>query len=368
MLELKNISKYFGKSRALNGLNMKVEKGELFGFIGPNGAGKTTTMKIISGILIPDSGDLYFAGKEVRNNKNMLKGRIGYMPDFFGVYDNLTVLEYMEFFASLYNIDKKPAAKRIDELLELVSLSNRKAELVDELSRGMKQKLCLARTMVHQPEILVLDEPASGMEPSARIDLKTILKHLSENGATIIISSHILSELSELCDNIGIIIRGEMVIQGRKEEVIMKQKSMQPLIIRITEGVDTAVKILKSHPLTSKIAKEAGEHVNAVDYVNAGEYDNAGGHVNAGKHINTGKYINTEKYINTDKYINTGKYVNTGFNNIAGAASISLQFLGEEEEEIELLSRLIYAGVKVLAFKREESDLESIFLELTKNY
>lgn len=317
MLELKNITKHFGKLVALNGLDMSVKKGSLFGFIGPNGAGKTTTMKIISGILKPDSGEIYFNGdelgsNELKKNKAFLKDKIGYMPDFFGVYDNLTVFEYMEFFASLYYIDKNESVKRIDELLELVHLLDRKDELVDGLSRGMKQRLCLARTMVHKPDLLILDEPASGMEPASRIEIKQLLKQLCEDGTTIIISSHILSELSELCNNIGIIINGRMIMQGTKEEVIMKQKSLQPMIVKVLEGAETAVRIFKHHPLISKIAIEAGE------------------------------------------------------NNAAKVSSISIQFLGKEEEEASLLNQLIYAGVKILSYRREEGDLESIFMELTK--
>lgn len=313
MLEIKNLTKFFGNSRAVDGLNLEIGRGELFGFVGPNGAGKTTTMKIIAGILTPDSGEMRLDGQEILRKPGLLKAKIGYMPDFFGVYDNLTVKEYMEFYSDIYKIEKKEAARHNYELLELVGLRERSNDFVDDLSRGMKQRLCLARTMVHKPELLILDEPASGMEPRARMDMKDILKRLSGEKKTILISSHVLSELAEMCTNIGIIEKGVMVMQGSMEDIIVKQREMQPLIIRVMEGTKTAIKILKADSFVTNIVSD----LSTADGLSSG--------------------------------------------------SISIHFSGKDKEEAELLTALIDGGVRVLSFRREEGNLEALFLELTKH-
>ena len=172
MLVIKNLEKSYGNFKALNGLNLEIEKGEIFGFIGPNGAGKSTTMKIVSGLLSPDSGEVYVDGIDAIKNNKELKDKIGYMPDFFGVYDNLRAIEYLEFYASIYGIVGEEARKLSMDLLELVNLQDKWDANVDGLSRGMKQRLCLARCLVHNPELLILDEPASGMDPRARFEMK----------------------------------------------------------------------------------------------------------------------------------------------------------------------------------------------------
>lgn len=198
MLKIKGLVKKYGRFTAVNDLNLNVPKGEIYGFVGPNGAGKTTTMKIICGLMAADSGEVYVNDIDVINNGRKAKEVIGYMPDFFGVYDNLKVTEYLDFYASIYKINAKDRKKICDDLLELVDLQDKRDAYVDSLSRGMKQRLCLARSLVHNPELLVLDEPASGMDPRARVEMKEILRTLKDMGKTIIISSHILPELSEL--------------------------------------------------------------------------------------------------------------------------------------------------------------------------
>lgn len=304
MLKLKKLTKFYGKASALKDFSMTVEQGELFGFVGPNGAGKTTTMKIIAGLLMPDSGQMFIHGEDALANPCIRKDKIGYMPDFFGVYDNLKVLEYMEFYTDIYGFTKKNGRKKIDELLERVGLLDRKEEYVDELSRGTKQKLCLARTMIHEPDLLVLDEPASGMEPRARIEMKEILKQLCAEGKTILISSHILTELSEMCTHIGIIEKGTLIMQGSIKEIKRQQKAMSPIIIQLIGEAEAAVHILKKHPMVSNLASRSG--------------------------------------------------------------CISFSFSGGKEEEAELLSILINSGAKISAFKREEGSLEALFLQLTK--
>ena len=189
MLEIKGLVKRFGSFTAVNGLDMKVEKGSIFGFVGPNGAGKTTTMKIMCGLLKADSGNIFVDRSDILKKSSDIRERIGYMPDFFGVYDDLKVKEYMDFYEGAYYIPYAQRGAITDRLLDMVNLADKKEVYVDSLSRGMKQRLCLARSLVHDPDILVLDEPASGLDPRARMEMKNILKRLSDDGKTIIISS-----------------------------------------------------------------------------------------------------------------------------------------------------------------------------------
>ncbi|MBS6501398.1 MULTISPECIES: ABC transporter ATP-binding protein [Clostridium] len=259
MLVIKNLEKSYGKFKALNGLNLEIEKGEIFGFIGPNGAGKSTTMKIVSGLLSPDSGEVYVDGIDAIKNNKALKDKIGYMPDFFGVYDNLRAIEYLEFYASIYGIVGEEARKLSMDLLELVNLQDKWDANVDGLSRGMKQRLCLARCLVHNPELLILDEPASGMDPRARFEMKGILKNLKEMGKTIIVSSHILSELGEICTRIGIIKNGSIVCEGTVEEVMLRASGTAPINITVMENPEKAIEVLKQIPDVKEISLDGNK-------------------------------------------------------------------------------------------------------------
>ncbi|WP_418222688.1 ABC transporter ATP-binding protein [Clostridium isatidis] len=256
MLVIKNLEKSYGKFKALKGVNLEIEKGEIFGFIGPNGAGKSTTMKIVSGLLSPDSGEVYVDGIDAIKENKLLKEKIGYMPDFFGVYDNLMAIEYLEFYASIYGIVGGEAKKLSMDLLELVNLSDKYDAYVDGLSRGMKQRLCLARCLVHNPELLILDEPASGMDPKSRYEMKGILKNLKSMGKTIIISSHILSELGEICSKVGIIQNGKMVCQGTVDEVTLLARGSAPVTITVIDEIDRAIKIIKEAPNVKNISAD----------------------------------------------------------------------------------------------------------------
>ncbi len=259
MLVIKNLEKSYGSFKALKGLNLEIEKGEIFGFIGPNGAGKSTTMKIVSGLLSPDSGEVYVDGIDAIKNNRKLKDKIGYMPDFFGVYDNLKAIEYLEFYASIYGIVGDEARKLSMDLLELVNLQDKWDSNVDGLSRGMKQRLCLARCLVHNPELLILDEPASGMDPRARFEMKGILKNLKEMGKTIIVSSHILSELGEICTRIGIIKNGAIVCEGTVEEVMLMASGTAPINITVMDKVDESIAILKEIPEVKEISIDSNK-------------------------------------------------------------------------------------------------------------
>lgn len=253
MLEIKNLHKRYGKFYAVNDLNLSIQEGEIFGFVGPNGAGKSTTMKIICGLITATSGDVMVDGVDALRHNNKIKEKIGYMPDFFGVYDDLKVDEYLDFYASIYKIKDANRHKTISDLLELVDLGHKRDAYVDNLSRGMKQRLCLARSLIHNPKLLILDEPASGLDPRARVEMKAILKNLKDMGKTILISSHILSELAEMCTSIGIIDNGKIVISGTVSEIMQQIYSKKLIKIKVNDKLEEAVMILKEFPFIDKI-------------------------------------------------------------------------------------------------------------------
>lgn len=264
MLKIKNLTKKYGKFTAVDDLALNVPDGEIFGFVGPNGAGKTTTMKIICGLMAANSGEVYVDDIDAIKKAREAKEIIGYMPDFFGVYDDLKVNEYLDFYASIYNIKPKERKKITDDLLELVDLTDKREVYVDSLSRGMKQRLCLARSLVHNPRLLVLDEPASGMDPRARVEMKEILRSLKGLGKTIIISSHILSELSELCTSIGIIDRGKLVIEGKVSDIMQQVYSKKLIKVRVKDRMEDALRVMQEFPTV--ISTNTGENYIEVGF------------------------------------------------------------------------------------------------------
>jgi ABC-2 type transport system ATP-binding protein len=253
MLQVKNLVKKYGKFTAVDHLNMEIGEGHIFGFVGANGAGKTTTMKIIAGLLQPTSGEILVDDVDILSMAREIKKKIGYMPDFFGVYDDLKVDEYMNFYSGIYGIPYRERKGIADQLLELVDLSHKRDFYVDTLSRGMKQRLCLARSMIHDPKLLILDEPASGLDPRARVEMKNILRELKNMGKTILISSHILSELAELCTVIGIINGGKMSACGTVEEITAKLASTGKLNIKVRDRMEDAIRLLQEQPCISGI-------------------------------------------------------------------------------------------------------------------
>ncbi len=260
MLEIQNLTKSFGRFKALSNLSLTVKDGELFGFVGANGAGKTTTMKICVGLEKADSGSVKIDGTEVLDRKGLssLRGKVGYVPDFFGVYADLTASEYLHFFAGAYNIWGKEADTLTDNLLELVNLTSKADTQVDSLSRGMKQKLCVARALVQNPKILFLDEPASGLDPKARHELKEILKNLSAMGKTIIISSHILPELIEMCSSIGIIDHGEIKFNGSIEDALALSSGGEYIEITFSGDPGRAMSLIRECPFVTNAELRAG--------------------------------------------------------------------------------------------------------------
>jgi len=220
MIETRDLTKVYGDLYALNRLTLKLDKGDVYGFIGPNGAGKTTTMRILATLLNPTWGEATVCGYSIYNNAKEIRRVIGYMPDFFGVYDDMKVIEYLEFFAAAYRIKGPERKKKCEQVLELVDLGYKRDALVTSLSRGMTQRLGLARVLLHEPQVLLLDEPASGLDPRARIEMRGLLKELRKMGKTILVSSHILPELADICNKIGIIERGKLLFDGDVQAAI----------------------------------------------------------------------------------------------------------------------------------------------------
>jgi|LGOV01.1.fsa_nt_gb ABC-2 type transport system ATP-binding protein len=303
MIKIMNLKKYYGNVKAVDGLNLNIKEGEIFGFVGPNGAGKTTTLKMIATLLKKDSGKILFNEKEIEENVFETRNVIGYMPDFFGVYDKLKVIEYLDFYADIHQV-KGNRDKIFNDLLELVELTDKKDEYVDSLSRGMKQRLCLARALVHNPKILLLDEPASGLDPRARVQMKEILLELRKMGKTIIISSHILPELAEICTLIGIINKGKMVSVGSIEEINYEIHGNSPFEFRFDNDIKFVERSLK-------------EMIN-IDIIQIEE-----------KHA------------------------------LISATS--------DIEDYDVLKELVVKNIKVTEFIKKESNLEDLFMKLTRD-
>lgn len=257
MLRIDHLYKSYGKFQAVDDLTLHIPAGDLFGFVGPNGAGKTTTIRMVCGLMPANAGNIAINGVDVSNRKE-IKRQIGYVPDFFGVYDNLKVKEYMDFYGSMYRMNSRDIEHIANDLLELVNLSDKREVYVDTLSRGMKQRLCVARALIHNPSLLVLDEPNSGLDPRARVEMKELLLNLKNMGKTIVISSHILSELSEMCNSIGIMNHGKLVAAGRIEDVMERALGGNGLIVTVDAGMDAAVRIAKEQ--AGVRVESVGEH------------------------------------------------------------------------------------------------------------
>ena len=303
MLKTRNLQKKYGNYHALDGLNMEIPDGALFGFVGPNGAGKTTTIKILTGLLRPDGGTVEIDSADALKEPRRMRDMIGYVPDTFGVYDNLKVSEYMDFFASCYGLEGLKARGRCHTLLLQVGLGDKEDFFVDGLSRGMQQRLCLARALIHDPQILIMDEPTAGLDPRTRMEFKEMVKELHEQGKTILISSHLLPDLAEICTDIGILDAGRMVVCGSMEEILNQLKASKPVIITVDQNREAALKLLKEHPLVKTISVREPE--------------------------------------------------------------IMVGFTGTKQQESELLAQLVKAGVPVRSFMRERASLEAIFMQLT---
>jgi ABC-2 type transport system ATP-binding protein len=253
------LTRVYGSMIALNALTLTVNRGDLFGFIGSNGAGKTTTLRILATFLAPSGGKAEVLGHDVVHDADRVRHIIGYMPDFFGVYKDMEVTEYLDFFGACYKIPSAQREKTVNDVLELVGLSEKKGSLIGALSRGMQQRLGLARVLIHDPQLLLLDEPASGLDPRARIEMMAILQELQRMGKTIIISSHILSELQTLCNRVAIIEKGKLIYSGPVQGVRDQMSAGQVYWVKVATDTDQAMQMLKSRPEVSEISRVDGQ-------------------------------------------------------------------------------------------------------------
>jgi ABC-2 type transport system ATP-binding protein len=273
MIETRDLTKTYGDLFALNRLTLKLEKGDVYGFIGPNGAGKTTTMRILATLLNPSWGEASVCGYSIYNGAKDIRRVIGYMPDFFGVYDDMKVIEYLEFFAAAYRIKGPERRKKCDQVLELVDLGYKRDALVTSLSRGMTQRLGLARVLLHEPQVLLLDEPASGLDPRARIEMRGLLKELRKMGKTILVSSHILPELADICNKIGIIERGKLLFDGDVNEAIRQVQQRVIYDVKVDEQqIGQAEDLLNKHADVDKVERKEPEEFEEIRKRDAAEY------------------------------------------------------------------------------------------------
>ena len=253
MIQVSNLTKNFDAVRAVNGISFSVSEGAVFGFIGPNGAGKTTTIRMISTLLDPSSGEAFIDGKCVYNQPDEVRAIIGYMPDYYGVYTNIEVWEFLDFFAASYRMTREARKKAVEFVMELTDLNGLKHKLVSTLSKGMKQRLCLAKTLLHDPKVLILDEPAAGLDPRARIEMRELLRELAAMGKTIFISSHILTELEGFCTEVGIVEQGKIITHGGIDTI---HKALCPhtrLVIKVLNNPEKIKTVLEHAPLIEGI-------------------------------------------------------------------------------------------------------------------
>ncbi len=260
MIKVQNVYKRYRSVHALEDLSLEVPRGAIYGLIGPNGAGKTTLLRILGALISPTAGQVWFDDEEVSRSPIAIQRKVGYMPDFFGVYPDLTSTEYLEFYAGIHGVARRKLASTIADLLELVDLTSKRDAPVETLSRGMKQRLCLARALVHDPDVLLLDEPASGLDPRARIELRELLRTLHGLGKTIVISSHILLELAEMCTDVAIIQGGHLIIAGGVEQVTHNLGGTPQLEVRVLERLEDARKLLESMPEVSQVMNGNGDN------------------------------------------------------------------------------------------------------------
>lgn len=311
IIEIKNLTKFYGKRKAVDNLNLQVEQGDIFGFVGPNGAGKTSTIRIMATLLSASQGDIYVNGHSVRKDSRGVRKSIGYMPDFFGVYHDMQVWEYLDFFAACYKIPPANRNGLIGDLLELVDLSHRKNDNVDSLSRGMKQRLSIARTLVHDPQVLILDEPASGLDPRARVEIRSLMVQLAEMGKTIFFSTHILADVAEVCTRVGIIEGGKLVASGTLEElqqVLVPHKQVQ---VTVLDRSELAENILRSMPGVADLETKPAPSNE-------------------------------------------------------GRLRLEFAFMGDDKQLAQLLEKLVDQEIPVVNFNSETRDMEEVFMRATR--
>jgi ABC-2 type transport system ATP-binding protein len=261
MIETRDLTKKYDELFAVKSLSIKLDKGDVFGFIGPNGAGKTTTMRMLATLLNPTWGEAYVCGYSIYTKPKEIRRLIGFMPDFYGVYDDMKVIEYLEFFAAAYRINGEKRRKVCDDALELVGLGYKRDALATSLSRGMNQRLGLARVLLHDPQVLLLDEPASGLDPRVRIEIRRVIRQLGEMGKTVMVSSHILPELADMCNKIGIIEKGVLTVNKEVKKLLDEVRSQVVLRIRVAGPQEPAAKLLEGQNIIDRIEMSDGQLV-----------------------------------------------------------------------------------------------------------
>ncbi|MEK4629719.1 ABC transporter ATP-binding protein [Solibacillus sp. FSL R7-0682] len=306
MIEFQHVKKSYNKVHALDDLTLTIQKGTIYGFVGANGAGKSTAFSILATLIPPTSGDVFVNGKSVLNEAQSVRALIGYMPDFFGVYDQLKVEEYLDFYGAAYALPANIREEKIIKLLELVRLTDKRGHYVDDLSRGMKQRLCLARTLMHDPEVLILDEPASGLDPRARVEMRDILKDLKRLGKTICISSHILPELAEICDEIGVLDKGKLIASGNIAEIQAQLQGEKWITVQLLSDVTDAEQYFLNNTFVSNVTVEKAER------------------------------------------------------------KLMFAFSGDENAQAQLLKDAIVANIQMITFEVEKKDLEDVFMVITE--
>ncbi|HET6262836.1 MAG TPA: ATP-binding cassette domain-containing protein [Chloroflexia bacterium] len=362
IVETENLTKQYGSFTALHELNLSIERGSIHGFIGPNGAGKTTTMRILATLLEPTSGQAWVSGYPVTEEVHEVRRKVGYMPDFFGVYDNMKVWEYLDFFAAAYHVPQDRRKGMIDDLLALVDLGVKKESFVEELSRGMKQRLCLARTLVHEPDLLILDEPASGLDPHARIELRELLKELRSLGKTILVSSHILTELAEMCTHVAIIERGKLLVNGGVKEILFAMQPAREVYVRVLSKADEASRLLSTMPgvlsvrmLPANFRQGPGNMPLPTPLPAAAPIPETNGSgipdpPDAGTHLPPPP----------------GTIPEQGMAYLGGPATLHTRVTGDDALLYTLLSQLVGRDIPVYGFEEVTGNLEDIFLRTTK--
>lgn len=311
IIVINNLVKKYGKLTAVQNLTLQVEQGAIFGFVGPNGAGKTSTMRILTTLMAPTSGEAFVAGHSVTKNPRGVRRAIGYMPDFFGVYDDMTVWEYLDFFGACYEVPVAQRASVNKDLLELVDLTSRRDDRVEALSRGMKQRLGLARTLAHDPQVLILDEPASGLDPRARIEIRELLVELARMGKTIFFSTHILADVAEICTHVGIVEAGKLVASGNLEEMQRRLMPYRRIHVTVLDKVEEAKALLVD-----------------VDGVRTVEVEHQGA--------------------------------------LPGRQQLVIEYNGADKEVSAILSTLIKKKIPVIHFSEDVRDMEAVFMQATK--
>jgi ABC-2 type transport system ATP-binding protein len=304
MIELRDVSKTFKTLTAVSHVNLEIGRGEVFGFIGPNGAGKTTTIKMLATLMLPTEGSITVGGSDVTAQPEEVRRIVGYMPDSFGVYEDLLVWEYLDYFAALYRLDTHRRKRVINEVLELTDLTIKRDAQVMTLSRGMKQRLCLAKTLLHDPEVLLLDEPASGLDPHARIEIRELIRELCRMGKTVLVSSHILTELADFCTSIGVIEAGQLLAAGKIDEITARFSGNVMLEITVKSDLTHALNVLAERSDVTRTTSD-------------------------------GRVIHAE-------------------------------FSGKPEDVDDVLDYLVQRGVRLLGFTETVANLEDVFLKITR--